>query len=210
MTRILLADDHPFILAGVAAVLRGTSYQVVATAADGEAALEALPTVRPDILVMDVAMPKRDGIDVLLTLRGRGDPCPVVLLTASLDDRRLLQAVKAEVNGIVLKEGAEDRLVQCLDSVRSGKRWIERGLLDRALDLSLKGEVADPLAALAPRERAIVRLVAQGRRNRDIGAELGMTEGTVKVYLHNIYQKLGVENRTELAVRASDPPPGGI
>jgi len=205
MTRVLLADDHPFLLAGVESVLRGSGYRVIAKLPDGEAALAALGTARPDLLILDVKMPKRDGIDVLLTLRARGDNRPVILLTASLDDHRLLEAVKAGVNGVVLKEGAEDILLQCLDAVRAGKRWIEKELLERALDLSLKGgRRPDPLGALAARERAIVRLVAQGRRNREIADDLGMTEGTVKVYLHNIYQKLGVENRTELAVLATD------
>ena len=205
MTRVLLADDHPFLLAGVESVLRGSGYRVIAKLPDGEAALAALGTARPDLLILDVKMPKRDGIDVLLTLRARGDNRPVILLTASLDDHRLLEAVKAGVNGVGLKEGAEDILLQCLDAVRAGKRWIEKELLERALDLSLKGgRRPDPLGALAARERAIVRLVAQGRRNREIADDLGMTEGTVKVYLHNIYQKLGVENRTELAVLATD------
>jgi two-component system nitrate/nitrite response regulator NarP len=191
-------------MSGVEAVLSQAGFEVVGKTPDGAAFLEALPTARPDILMLDVHMPVQDGIDVLLTLRSRGDPRPIVLLTASLDDQRLLEAIKAGVNGIVLKEGAEETLVQCLRSVAQGKRWIDKELLERALNVSLDGSgESDRLAALTTRERAIASLIALGRRNREIASELGLTEGTVKVYLHNIYSKLGVENRTELAVMAA-------
>jgi two-component system nitrate/nitrite response regulator NarP len=205
MTRVLLADDHPFILAGVEAVLLGSDYEVVAKVRDGAAVLAALDRTRPDILILDVVMPERDGINVLETLRKRRDTRPVVLLTASLEDRRLLEAIKAGVNGILLKEGAEDILVECLDAVRGGGRWIDKEMLQRALDLSIEGDSTnDPIGGLSTRERAIARLVAQGLRNREIGEELAITEGTVKVYLHGIYEKLRIANRTELAVLAAE------
>lgn len=205
MTRVLLADDHFFILAGVEAVLRDSEFEVVAKVRDGAAVFSAIQATRPDILVLDVSMPERNGIDVLMTLRGRGDKRPVVLLTASLDDRMLLEAVKAGVNGIVLKEGAEEVLLNCLVKVRNGGRWIDETLLQKALDLSIGGDSSrGPLDSLTSRERRIAGLVAQGLRNKEIAAELGITEGTVKVYLHGIYGKLGVENRTELAVLVAD------
>lgn len=205
MTRVLLADDHFFILAGVEAVLRDSGFEVVAKVRDGAAVFSAIQATRPDILVLDVRMPERDGIDVLTTLRARGDKRPVVLLTASLDDRLLLEAVKAGVNGIVLKEGAEEILLKCLVKVRNGGRWIDETLLQKALELSIRGDSSGgPLHGLTPRERKIAGLVAQGLRNKEIAAELGITEGTVKVYLHGIYGKLGVENRTELAVLVTD------
>lgn len=203
MTRLLVADDHPFIIAGIEAILRDSGFDIVAKVGDGQLALDALPRVRPDILLLDVAMPRRTGVDVLRTLRSKGDSRPVVLLTASLDDFLLLEALQLEVNGIVLKESAQDCLLDCLSAVRAGRRWIEQALLQKALTLKTNGAAAtDPLALVTPRERAIVELVAQGLRNRDIAAELGMTEGTVKVYLHRIYEKLQVSNRTELAIRA--------
>jgi two-component system nitrate/nitrite response regulator NarP len=204
MTRVLIADDHPFILAGLNAILRDTSYEVVGTVADGAAALEALPRLRPDILILDVSMPIQSGLDVLRTLRARGDDRPVILLTAGLNDQPLLEALKLQVQGIVLKDGAQALLLTCLDAVRQGRRWIDQGLLQRALDVSMQGGTADPLITLSPREKAIAALVARGLRNREIGAQLGMTEGTVKVYLHRVYEKLGVGSRTELAIRAKD------
>jgi two-component system nitrate/nitrite response regulator NarP len=203
MARVLIADDHPVVLAGVEAILRDTSYKVVAAARNGADVLETLPSARPDILVLDVHMPERTGLDVARTLRARGDNRPIVLLTASLDDRKLLDAVEIGVDGIVLKEGAEHLLVRCLDSVSAGRRWIDHDLLQRALDLKTgEADAAGGLGTLSPRERAVAGLVAQGLRNREIAGELGITEGTVKLHLHRIYEKLGVGNRTELAIRA--------
>ena len=203
MTTVLLADDHPFMRAGVEAVLRGSPYQLLATVSDGDAALAAIKQHDPDICIFDVRMPGRDGVATLQAMRESGDERPVVLLTAELTDRALYTAVKAGVNGIVLKDGAEDALIECLNTVAAGGRAIDPGLMDRALDLAMTGG-SDPLAKLAPREREIAELVAKGLRNREIADRLTMSEGTVKVYLHGIYQKVGVENRTALALMARD------
>ena len=205
MTKVLLADDHTFVLSGVRAVLQDSAYEVVAVARDGNAVLDGLQASAPDILVLDVNMPERDGVDVLRTLRASGDGRPVILLTASLSNDGLLEALELGVDGIVLKDGAEHLLLRCLDEVAAGNRWIEPALLERALDLKLNdGRAKDGLASLTPRERAVARLVAQGSRNRDIAADLGITEGTVKVYLHKIYEKVGAANRTELALLARE------
>jgi len=202
MVSVLLADDHPFMRAGVEAVLRGTRYNLIATANDGDEALAEITRQNPDICIFDVRMPKRSGVEALEALRHKGDMRPVVLLTAELGDFALLTAVKAGVNGIVLKDGAEDALVGALDKVSAGEKAIPQRLLQRALDLSLAGDRADPLGGLAPRERQIAAQVGRGLRNREIADALAMSEGTVKVYLHTIYQKLGIKNRTELALIA--------
>ena len=204
MISVLLADDHPFMRAGVEAVLRGTRYSLLETVCDGEAALEAVKRLDPDICIFDVRMPGRDGVSALESMRAAGDQRPVVMLTAELTDRALYAAVKAGVNGIVLKNGAEDSLIECLDKVVAGGRAIDIDLMSRAMNLAISGGGVDPLARLAPRERQIAELVAQGMRNREIADRLAMSEGTVKVYLHGIYQKVGVENRTGLALLARD------
>ena len=200
MVSVLLADDHPFMRTGVEAVLRGSRFDIVATAGDGEEALAAVAHHDPAICIFDVRMPKRGGVEALQALRAKGDMRPVVLLTAALEDHSLLAAVRAGVNGIVLKDGAEDALLDALEKVAAQEKAIPQALLQRALDLSLSGGKADPLAALAPRERQIAAQVGRGLRNREIADALAMSEGTVKVYLHTIYQKLGIKNRTELAL----------
>jgi two-component system nitrate/nitrite response regulator NarP len=204
---VLLADDHPFMRAGVESVLRGTRYSLLETVSDGDAALDAVARLNPDICIFDVRMPVRDGVSALETMRASGDQRPVVMLTAEMTDRALYAAVKAGVNGIVLKNGAEDSLIECLDMVGAGGRAIDIDLMTRALDLAISGGGVDPLARLAPREREIAELVAQGMRNREIAERLTMSEGTVKVYLHGIYQKVGVENRTSLALLARGSSP---
>lgn len=204
MMRVLIADDHPLMLSGIEGMLRGTNFAVVAKVTDGSEALEALAAARPDILVLDVKMRDVGGMDVLRTLRSRRDPVRVVLLTAHIDDDTLMEAIQLQVNGIILKEGAETQILDCLGQVRAGQKWIDQSLLQRAFDLSRRSASAGrgPLAPLSLRERSIARLVAQGLRNREIGQELGLTEGSVKVALHRIYEKLGIGRRIELAMLA--------
>jgi two-component system nitrate/nitrite response regulator NarP len=201
MTSVLLADDHSFMRAGVEAVLRGSHFNIVATAGGGDEALAAIGRHNPDICIFDVRMPGKTGVEALQHLRERGDNRPVVLLTAGLEDHALLSAVRAGVNAIVLKDEAEENLLDALRKVESGQRSVPERLLARALDLSLTGG-ADPLSPLAPRERQIAAHVGRGLRNKEIAEALAMSEGTVKVYLHTIYQKLGIKNRTELALIA--------
>lgn len=199
---ILVADDHGFIRTGVEAVLRDSRFHIVAATASGEETLAAIDTHDPEIVLLDIKMPGMSGVQVLERLRTRGDRRRVVILTAELSDTNLLAIMRAGVEGVVSKEGAGDGLVEVLERVAMGERVIAPDLLQRALDLSLRPDGAGPLDRLTPREKRIARLVARGMRNRDIGAELDIGEGTVKVYLHTMYQKLGIENRTELALMA--------
>lgn len=199
--RILVADDHPLMLSGIEAVLRGSDFEVVGTARDGAQTLELIPAVRPDVLVLDIAMPNRSGMDVVRTLRARHDKRVIVLLTAHISDADLIEALDLKVQGILPKEGAETLLVACLREVSTGGQWIERSIMQRALSLAMQGTKADNrLSLLTLRERSIAQLITRGLRNRDIGLELGVTEGTVKLTLHRIFAKLDVANRVELAM----------
>lgn len=208
MIPVLVADDHGFIRAGVEAVLRGGRFQIVAATASGEETLAAIATHDPAIVLLDLNMPGMNGVQTLETLRAKGDGRPVVLLTAGITDGQLLAVMRAGVQGIVCKDGAESELIDVLEKVHAGQKAIAASYLQRALDLSLSPAARSPLEQLNPRERRIARLVARGMRNRDIGAELGIGEGTVKVYLHTMYQKLDIDNRTELALLAVSDPAG--
>ena len=200
MTRVLLADDHPMIGSALEMLLRGTDYQLVARVRTGAEALTQMERLKPDLLLLDVNMPDGSGIDVLRRLRKNGEERPVILLTAGLDDPQLLAADDLEPDGIVLKTSDPALLLQCMDQVLAGKTWVDPEIVDRTTAAKQR---ASSLAPLTPRERELVELVRQGLRNRDIAAKLGVTEGTVKVYLHSIFDKLGVVSRTELAIRAS-------
>ena len=212
MTRILLADDDPLTREGIKLLLSNSTYQVVGEAENGAEALALVPTARPDLLLLDFDMPERSGFEVLRTLRERGDKRPVVLLTGRIPDERVYQALQAGLNGLVIKAMAMKQLLTCLDSVLAGRRWIDHEILQRAMDFSLQamdGAAAGPLAALSQRERAVADLVVRGLKNRDIAGELGIGEGTVKVHLHNIFEKVGVSSRTELALLVSRSGGGG-
>ena len=205
--RILLADDHPMIRAAIEVLLRDTSYEVVGMAGTGEAALRDIHRLRPDILLLDLQMPGGSGLEVLRQLRAEKSSVGVILLTAAVDDTELLEAKALKVRGIVLKNSDPAYLLECLDSVSAGRMWIDPELAKRSRKLSSTANHAT--LQLAPRERQLIAFVRKGLRNREIGEQLGVTEGTVKAYLHAIYEKLGVTNRTELAIRADEFLAGG-
>lgn len=203
MTRVLLADDHPMIRTALDVLLRDTSYELAGTAGTGEAALAELDRLEPEILLLDLQMPGGTGMEVLRQIRAKKNPVKVVLLTAAIDDHALLEAKALKVHGIVLKNSDPAYLLDCLDSVRLGRAWIDPELSERAGQLARAGK-RSPHRSLAPRERQLVDFVRQGLRNREIAEQLGVTEGTVKAYLHAIFEKLGVSSRTELAIRAGE------
>ncbi|HET7708298.1 MAG TPA: response regulator transcription factor [Sphingomicrobium sp.] len=203
MTRILLADDHPMIRTAIEVLLRDTRFEIVGTAASGEEALHQVDALDPDILLLDLQMPGLTGMDVLRQLRLAGSKVPVVLLTAAIDDSSLMEAKDLHVQGMVLKNSDPVFLLECLDRVCAGGIWVDPELRARSEELTaMFGASGRP--ALAPRERQLVGFVRRGLRNREIAEQLGVTEGTVKVYLHAIFEKLGVNSRTELAIRADE------
>jgi two-component system, NarL family, nitrate/nitrite response regulator NarL len=201
MTRVLIADDHPMIAAALDVLLRGTDYELVGRARSGSDALSQVQRLKPDVLLLDVNMPDGSGIDVLRQLRTMRRAPAVVLLTAGMDDSQLLMADGLEPDGIVLKTSDPALLLDCMEQVRRNVRWVDPEIADRTREAKDRALSAP---SLTPRERELIELVRQGLRNRDIAAQLGVTEGTVKVYLHAIFDKLGVDNRTELAMRASE------
>lgn len=204
MTRILIADDHPFLLAGVRAVLEAAGMKVVDAVVDGAATLAAIARHDPDVILLDVKMPDIDGITVLETLRQQGDLRPVILLTAQVDDRQLLNALGAGVNAILCKQGGSRTLVEAIGVVMQGGRAIPAELLARAAEAMQRANAAGGLAVLSPRELTLAKTAGSGLRNREIAQQMGMTEGAIKVALHRLYEKLNVTNRTELALLVRD------
>jgi two-component system, NarL family, nitrate/nitrite response regulator NarL len=201
--RIFVADDHPMIRTALEALLRDTEFQIVGTAGTGEAALSEIDRLQPDILLLDLQMPGGSGMEVLRRVRAQKTKMRVILLTAAIDDSALLEAKSLKVQGIVLKNSDPAYLFDCLDRVRHGRSWIDPELSARAKQLAQPSGPGSR-ASLAPRERQLIGFVRTGLRNREIAERLGVTEGTVKAYLHAVFEKLGVSSRTELAIRADE------
>ncbi|HEY7006176.1 MAG TPA: response regulator transcription factor [Sphingomicrobium sp.] len=201
MMRVLLADDHPMIAAALDVLLRGSDYELIGRARSGADALAQVQRLKPHLLLLDVNMPDGTGLDVLRQLRALRRAPAVILLTAGMDDTQILTADKLGPEGMVLKTSDPALLLECMDNVRGGERWVDPEIEERIRQAKDRAARAP---SLTPRERELVDLVRQGLRNRDIASQLGVTEGTVKVYLHAIFDKLGVDNRTELAMRASE------
>jgi two-component system nitrate/nitrite response regulator NarL len=201
VTRVLLVDDHPMIGAALDMLLRGSSYELLGRARSMAEANREIGRLKPDLLLLDVNLPEGSGLDVLRRVaRSRARP-RVILLTAGMDESQLLAAADLDPEGMVLKTSDPSLLTECMDAVVAGNRWIDPEIAERTRRAQERAASAPPLTR---RERELIELVRQGLRNRDIAAELGVTEGTVKVYLHAIFDKLQVENRTELALRAAE------
>jgi two-component system, NarL family, nitrate/nitrite response regulator NarL len=202
---IVLADDHPVVLHGVAGILRAQpDMNVLAACSDGSAAAQAIRQLSPDVAVLDVAMPGLNGLDVLSSVVNDGGKTKVVFLTAVATDDQILGAIANGAKGIVLKDAAPDSLVDCVRSVAIGKQWFPTDLVEAALrhDGGRRPDPSPFLHKLTAREQQIVLLVAEGLSNKDIARRIDVTEGTIKIHLHNIYDKLEIPNRTSLTALA--------
>ena len=205
--RLVLVDDHPIVLDGLQRLFDSHSaFQVVRCCSNGDAALAVLETEPVDVLVLDLRMPGKSGLDVLRAISSKDLQCRTVLLTAALRDDDIVEAVRLGASGVVLKESSPDSLLECVRRVHNGEQWIDRETLARAFGRVLQREAADREVGktLTPREIEIVRMVAQGLRNKVIAERLSISEGTVKIHLHNIYDKLGVDGRLELVLLAQN------
>lgn len=203
--RLVLADDHPIVLDGLENLFRlEPDMRVVARCVNGEETLTAVSRHRPDVLLLDLNLPRKDGLTVLRELHQTKLGIKVVLLAAVLDEEEVLEAFRLGVRGMVLKEQAPQMVVQCVRRVHAGEQWVEKHACTRALHSLLDREAGESAAAsiLTPREIQMVRMVAGGLRNKEMSQRLAISEGTVKIHLHHIYQKLKVENRVQLTLCA--------
>jgi DNA-binding NarL/FixJ family response regulator len=198
---LVLADDHPLILDGMENLFRlDEDFKILARCLDGEETLSAVRKHKPDILVLDIRMPGKSGLAVLEAMREENLTTAVVLLTAAVDEKDVVEAVRHGVRGLVLKELAPKLLMQCVRQVHAGGVWLEKNSVSTALAkvLQNEGRRQEVAQILTPREIEIVKHVAGGLRNMEIAKRLFISEGTVKIHLHNIYQKLNLDNRTKL------------
>jgi two-component system nitrate/nitrite response regulator NarL len=199
---LVIADDHPVVLQGLIALLGGhEGFKLIANCSDGAECIKAIRKFLPELALVDMNMPAFNGLQVLKAATAERLPTRIVFLAASPNDREILAAVAGGAFGIMLKESAPDALINCLQAVAAGHRWMPAELVDGALERTRKAhtQYASVDGALTQREREVMLLVADGLSNKDVGRRLNVSEGTVKVHLHSIYQKVAVTNRTALA-----------
>jgi DNA-binding NarL/FixJ family response regulator len=204
---VVIADDHPIVLAGLETLLqREPGISVVDRCADGVETVRAVKKHSPDVLILDLRMPRADGLAVLQQMHEERVTTKVIILAAVIEDDVLLEAIRLGARGVVLKETAPQYLVDCVREVHAGRQWYEQRALVDAMERFVRRQVAskEMTSVLSRREVDVVRAVAQGLRNRDIAERLGIAEGTVKLHLHTIYTKLGVDGRTALIVKLND------
>lgn len=208
--KLVLLDDHPLVLNGLQQLFStDPELNVLASCTEGETAIEIIARQQPDILLLDLKMPRMDGLKVLRELHKLNQHPKVVLLTAALDEDEVLEAIQLGVRGVVLKEMAPALLIQCIRKVYAGGEWIEKNSVSRALEKLLKREsdmqnLQKLTHHLTPREIDLIRLVASGHSNKQIADQRHISEGTVKVHLHNIFDKLQVKSRVALTLYAQN------
>ncbi|SFO34425.1 two component transcriptional regulator, LuxR family [Geodermatophilus obscurus] len=204
--RVVVADDHALVRSGVVGVLEGGGLEVVGEAADGQQAVEQALAHRPDVVLMDVRMPRTDGIEGTRRLRRLAEPPHVLVLTTFDLDEYVFRALEAGAAGFLLKDAPPDRLVEAVRTVAAGEALlapaITRRLIERYLQTPPSVPGPDPAADLSPREREVWQLLAQGLSNTEIAAALVVTEATVKAHVTRLLAKLGVRDRVQAVVRA--------
>jgi len=198
--RVLVVDDHTLFREGLCKLLQAEGdITVVGQARGGAECLELVGSARPDVVLLDLKMPDRDGLAVLSALGGADAPVRAIVLTASEDERDYVEAVRRGARGVVLKQADPARLIEGIRRVHAGEVWIDPRVAE---DVKKAVEGPAEKRLLTAREQEIVSLVTQGYRNKDIAEKLSIGEQTVKNHLHNIFDKLGVSDRLELALYA--------
>jgi DNA-binding NarL/FixJ family response regulator len=206
--RVLIADDHPVVRVGLRNMLHADSHiQVVGEARDGLEAFELSRSLKPDILLLDLAMPNVAGMDALREITAGGLAIRTIVLTGLIDKRQVLEALQLGARGVVLKDAVVEHLTSCIRAVMQGQYWLDgrpvQNLVQVLRDLS--AQTAPPQRrtyGLTAREMEVVNLITEGCTNKDIAKTFGISEETVKRHLTNIFNKLGVGNRLELALFA--------
>ena len=206
--RVLIADDHPVVRIGLRNMLLSDPLiEVVGEARDGVEALEMARKLQPDILLLDLAMPNVAGMDALRELTAGALNTRTIVLTGLIEKRQVLEALQLGARGVVLKDAIVEHLTSCIRAVMDGQYWLEgrpvQNLVQVLRDLST--QTAPPprrTYGLTAREMEVVNLITEGCTNKDIAKTFGISEETVKRHLTNIFNKLGVGNRLELALFA--------
>ncbi len=212
MIRILLVDDDPLVRAGLRLILGGTAdLDIVGEAEDGFAAVEAVDRHHPDVVLMDVRMPRRDGLAATRDLLARASPPKIVVLTTFDADDLVLAALRAGAHGFLLKDTPPARMVEAIRAVVAGEATLSPSVVRQVIDAATGAEydvrrrrAQARLDRLTDRELEVADGIGQGWSNAQIGTELGMTIATVKAHVSHVLDKLGAENRVQVALVVHD------
>lgn len=205
MIRVFLVDDQTLVRQGIRSLLElSPTVTVAGEAADGAEALERLDDLKPDVMLLDLRMPKLDGLGVLRALQGRPDAPPTLILTTFDDDESVLEGLRLGAKGYLLKDVSLTQLLDAVETLALGKTLLQPAVTERLLR-GLQRTTYPSLEtpdALTPRELEVTRLMAGGYSNKEIAGALGMSEGTVKNHVSSVLSKLGVRDRTRAVLRA--------
>ena len=199
--RVLVVDDHAVVREGLRAFLElQDGIEVAGEAADGAEAVEAAERIRPDVVLMDLVMPRLDGLQAMRALRESVPGARVIVLTSFLDDNKILPALRAGAAGYLLKNAPPQEVARAVRAAHAGEAVLDPAVAARLVDALGGGE--EPLDRLTPREREVLELIGRGFPNKLIARELGVSEKTVKTHVGHVLAKLGVTDRTQAAVVA--------
>jgi DNA-binding NarL/FixJ family response regulator len=210
MITVALVDDQAIVRAGLARILSpADGFEVVAECPDGKHAIDELPAVRPDVVLMDIRMPALDGVAATKHLRALEEPLDVLVLTTFGEDEVLWGAIEAGASGFVLKDSSAEDLIAAVRAVAGGGAWFDPGVAPRLLEryrrvVAPAARDVGRLDQLTEREHEVLRLMARGATNAEIGATLHVAEATVKTHVGSIFAKLGVRDRAGAIVFAYD------
>jgi two-component system nitrate/nitrite response regulator NarL len=200
---VVVADDHPVVLRGLVSLLRSCpDFNVVAECRDGRAAVKAIEQFAPSIAVLDMVMPGLNGLEVFLAIAAFGSKTRIVFLTALATANQILTAMGRGAKGILHKDVAADELTKCIRAVAQGQEWLSESMAELIARVSKQVPPSANGNSLSMREKEVMNLASSGLSNKEIVRRLSLSEGTVKTHLHNIYQRLGVPNRTTLTALA--------
>ncbi len=201
--RVLLVDDHAVVREGLRTFLElQEGIEIVGEAADGEAAIREAERLGPDVILMDLVMPKLDGVGAMRELRQRLPACRVIVLTSFAQDDRLLPAIQAGAAGYLLKNVEPSELARAVRAAHTGGTLLDPAVASRLVEAIAQRPGEEPRERLTPREREVLSLIALGRSNKRIALELGIAEKTVKTHVGHVLAKLDVPDRTQAALFA--------